>query len=125
MKKSLFGLIILFIFLTTYSPKFDNNIISKFYIKKIILQGNSILNSDEIKKELDFLYTKNLFFLDIKIVEKKLSNLYFIESFRLKKIYPNTVTIFIVEKKPIAILQNRNIYLSKSGLNYTVLVLTI
>ncbi len=117
MKKSLFGLIILFIFLTTYSPKFDNNIISKFYIKKIILQGNSILNSDEIKKELNFLYTKNLFFLDIKIIEKKLSNLNFIESFRLKKIYPNTLTIFIVEKKPIAILQNKKkkFYISDKG----------
>ena len=67
MKKSLFGLIILFVFLTTYSPNFDNNIISKFYIKKIIVQDNSILNSDEIKKELDFLYTENLFFLNIKI----------------------------------------------------------
>tara|TARA_B100000965_G_scaffold188357_1_gene157204 strand:- start:476 stop:1135 length:660 start_codon:yes stop_codon:yes gene_type:complete len=123
MKKSLFGLIILFVFLTTYSPKLNNNISSNFYIKRIIVQDNLILKSNEIKKELDFLYTKNLFFLDIKKVENKLSNFDLIESFRLKKIYPNTLTIFIVEKKPIAILQNqkKKFYISDKGelINFT------
>ena len=48
MKKSFFGLIILFIFLTTYTPKFDFIIGSDFSIQKIEIEGNSILNSDEI-----------------------------------------------------------------------------
>ena len=74
MKKSIFGLIILFVSLTTYSPKLNNDTSSTFNIKKIAIKNNSILNSDKIIKELDFLYTTNLFFLDIKNVEKKLRN---------------------------------------------------
>ena len=40
MKKSFFGLIILFIFLTTYTPKSDLNVNSDFSIKKIDIEGN-------------------------------------------------------------------------------------
>ncbi len=117
MKKSIFGLIILFVSLTTYSPKLNNDTSSTFNIKKIAIKNNSILNSDKIIKELDFLYTTNLFFLDIKNVEKKLRNFNFIESFSLKKIYPNTLIVIIVEKKPIAILQDRKkkFYITNKG----------
>ena len=90
MKKSIFGLIVLFVSLTTYSPKLNNSISSTFNIKKVAIKNNSILNSDTIIKELDFLYTTNLFFLDIKNVEKKLRNFTFIEIFSLTKIYPYT-----------------------------------
>ncbi len=117
MNKSLLGLILLFVFLTTYSPKFNNTISSKFNIKKIDIYDNSILNSNAIIKELNFLYAKNLFFLDIKSVEKKLSKFDLIESFSVKKIYPNTLKISIIEKKPIAILQNKKkkLFISDKG----------
>jgi len=117
MKKSFFGLIILFIFLTTYTPKFDFIISSDFSIQKIEIEGNSILNSDEIVQKLNFLYRENLFFLNLEDIEKNLKNETFIESFSLKKIYPNTLKIIIVEKEPIAVLQNKKkkFYISDKG----------
>ena len=117
MKKSFFGLIILFVFLTTYIPKFDFTISPNFSIQKIEIEGNSILNSDEIVRKLNFLYTENLFFLNLKDIEKNLKNETFIESFSVKKIYLNTLKIRIVEKQPIAILQNkkRKFYISDKG----------
>ena len=66
MKKSFFGLIVLFVFLTTYTPKFDFIIGSDFSIQKIEIEGNSILNSDEIVQKLNFLYSDHLFFLNLK-----------------------------------------------------------
>ena len=78
MKKSFFGLILLFIFLTTYTPKFDFIISPDFSIKKIEIEDNSILNSDAIIQKLNFLYKENLFFLDIKDIEKNLKNETFI-----------------------------------------------
>ena len=62
MKKSFFGLIILFTFLTTYTPKSDFIIGFDFSIEKIEIEGNSILNSNEIVQKLNFLYRENLFF---------------------------------------------------------------
>ncbi len=117
MKKSFFGLIILFVFLTTYIPKFDFTISPNFSIQKIEIEGNSILNSDEIVRKLNFLYTENLFFLNLKDIEKNLKNETFIESFSVKKIYLNTLKIKIVEKEPIAILQNKKkkYYISDKG----------
>ena len=91
MKKSLFGLIILLVFLTTYTPKFDLNKNSKLHIQKIVIENNLIVESDKIKKILSFLYKKNLFFLSNNEIEKKLKDELFIESFSIKKIYPNTV----------------------------------
>jgi len=117
MKKSLFWLIIFFIFLTTYTPKFNFIKDSHLNIKKIKIDNNSILKSDEIKKKLNFLYNENLFFLNIEDVAENLKNETFIESFSIKKIYPNTLKLTIVEKKPIAVLQNKKkkFYISDKG----------
>ena len=62
MKKPLFWLIILFILLTTYFPKFEFATNYKFNIQKIEIDNNFVLESDEIKKKLSFIYNENLFF---------------------------------------------------------------
>ena len=117
MKKSFLGLIVLFILLTTYSPKLNFYSITNFNIKKIYIENNLILKKDEIKENLSFLYEKNLFFLDIKDIEKRLKTISFIESFSIKKIYPYNLKLIIVEKTPIAILQNKKkkYYISNKG----------
>lgn len=117
MKKSVFLLLILFVLLTTYTPKFDSINISSLSIKKIIIENNSIIETDKLKKKISFLYDENLFFLNVEDIEKKIKKENFIESFSIKKIYPNTLKLMIVEKKPIAILQNKKekFYISNKG----------
>ena len=117
MKKPLFWLIIFFILLTSYTPKFSFNSNFKLNIDEITIKNNLILNSDEIKKKINYLYDKNLFFLNIKNIEESLKGIDFIESFTLKKIYPNKLKIIITEKVPIAILQNKKerFYISNKG----------
>ncbi len=117
MNKSFLGLIILLILLTTYTPKFNFIINSNLHIQKIEVENNSIIEADEIKKKLFFLYTENLFFLNIKDIEENLKNETFIESFSIKKIYPSTLKLIIVEKIPIAVLQNKKkkFYISDKG----------
>ena len=107
MKKSFLGLIIFFIFLTTYTPKTNLIFNSHLYIQKIEIENNSTIDAAEIKKKLSFLYKENLFFLDIKDIEYNLKKVAFIDSFSVKKIYPNTLKLIIVEKKPIAVLQKK------------------
>ena len=111
MRKSIFWLVIIFFFLTTYTPKFNFVPDFKINIKKIIIENNYVLDSSEVKKNLIFLYNENLFLLNKKDIEKNLKSIAFVESFSIKKIYPRTLKITILEKTPIAILhKKKNIF---------------
>ena len=103
-KRLIIGLLLLFLF-STYNIKFNKTFFSNFQIKKITIENNKIITEEEIKEKLSFLYDTNFFFLRTKNIEKKLKEIQFIESYQIKKIYPNNLKIKIIEKKPIAIIQ--------------------
>ena len=66
---------------------------------------------------LSQIYNKNIF-LKNKEIEIALLQNTFIDSFKIKKIYPNKIKIIIFEKKPIAILINKKKnYISKNRAN--------
>ena len=100
MKKTIFGLLTLFVILTSYNPKFDIKISSNFNIKKIIIENNVILNDQTINEKLSYLYNENLFNLNSDKITKILNEDSFIESFSIKKIYPNTIKLVIKFIKP-------------------------
>ena len=112
MKKRL--VISIFILLFILIPK-QTIKVAKFDLKEIYIENNSLLNADDIKKQLISIYGKNLIFLKNIEIEKKLMKNSFIEGFNIKKKYPNTLKIKIFEKKPIAILikNKKKYYLSK------------
>ena len=107
MKKRLVIALALLVLFSTYKPQ-KLILSSKFNIEEIKIENNFVLNDKEIKKDLAFLYNKNLIFLKISNVAKILKKNNFIDSFEIKKIYPNKLKIKIYEKKPIAILQNKD-----------------
>jgi len=107
MKKRLVIALALLVLFSTYKPE-KLILSSKFNIEEIKIENNFILNDKEIKKDLAFLYNKNIIFLKISNVAKILKKKNFIDSFEIKKIYPNKLKIKIYEKKPIAILQNKD-----------------
>ena len=117
MKKSILWLVIFFVLLTTYTPKFSIISNLNLNIKKIIIEDNLVLTSEEINQKLDFLYKENLFFVKVKDIEQKLKTLSFIDSFIVKKIYPDKLKLIVVEKKPIAILQDKkkNFFITDTG----------
>ena len=104
MKNRLIIALGLLILLTTYNPQ-KLPFITKFNIKEINIKNNLILNNQEIKKDLAFLYDTNLIFLNNTNIKKILIEKSFVEKFEIKKIYPNKLIIKIFEKTPIAILQ--------------------
>ena len=114
MKKRLLISLSLLILLTTINLQHDV-VISKFNVKKIIIENNLLLKDKDIRNLLSPIYNKNLLFLENSEVKKVLMQNSLIESLSLKKKYPSTLKIKIFEKKPIAILliKDKKFYLSE------------
>ena len=104
MKKKIVIALILLLILSTYKPQ-KLFLSSKFKIEQIKIKNNSIIKERDIKKNLAHLYDKNIFIIDTQNIQNILKKNTFIESFEIKKIYPNIIIIKIYEKKPIAILE--------------------
>jgi cell division septal protein FtsQ len=115
MNKRLLIALFLLLILSTYKPQ-NLSLVTKFNIKKIIIENNFILKDEEIKKSLVSIYEKNLIFLRTSSIKNILQEESFIKSFEVKKIYPNIIKIKIFEKKPLAIIQNKKkkFYLSQN-----------
>ena len=122
MKKRFLVAISLLFLLTTYKTKNNNNIFFKLQIENVIIENNKIVSKEEIQKNISFVYDTNIFLITSKTIEESLKKIEFIESFKIKKIYPNELKIKIFEKKPIAIIQNKQEkkYYTSSGsvINY-------
>ena len=104
-KRLIIALALLVLFSTYKSPKiFLSN---KFTVKEIKIENNFILKKEIIKRDLSFIYDSNLIFLNNLQIEEKIKKIDFIESFKIKKIYPNKLKITVYEKKPIAVLQHK------------------
>ena len=106
MKNRLIIAIALFIILSTVSSQ-QKIVFSKFKLKKINVENNFLIKEKEIKELLIPVIDKNLIFLAHSDVEELLIKNSLIESFNIKKKYPNSLQIKIFEKKPIAILLDK------------------
>ena len=104
----------LFILFSTFISQ-QKSSIDKFKIKEIKIENNKVLKDKEIKKNLSFLHEKNIFFFKKSEIEKILEKNGFIESLKIKKIYPNKLIIEIYEKELLAIMiyDNKKFFLDK------------
>ena len=104
-KRFLIAIFLLLLF-STYNieKKFE---LKDFKIKLITIENNEIIQEGVIKKNLSFLYNQNLFLIKKNEVKNKMNEIDFIDSFKIKKIYPNEIRIKVFEKTPIVILQNK------------------
>ncbi len=114
MKKRAVVAITLLILFSTITPKKKIHI-SRFNLKEIKIENNFILKEKDIKDLLIPFYEKNLFLLSYSEIEKALIQNSFIQGFKIKKVYPQTLKIKVFENKPIAIVfyKKKNFYLSK------------
>ena len=112
MRKRIVISLVLFFLLTTIISK-QKLLISKFNIKEIKIENNSIVKEKDIKKLLTPIYNENLLFLKNEDIERALIQNSFIHSFKVKKKYPSTLSIKIFEAKPIGILLNKKKILSE------------
>ena len=111
-------LLILLLLLSTYSPTYKtDNPIFIFTIQDIKIENNKILNSKKILYELESLKGKSLLLVDKEIIRSAMKKFDFISSFEVKKVYPKTIKVKILEKIPVAIYtEGKNkFYISNKG----------
>ncbi len=115
-------LLITFIILSTYIPR-NLNVVSKknnkfFKIKNIEVKNNILIDEKLIKNKLLKIHNKSIFFIKVKDIEIALKDIDFLDTFEIKKKYPDTLFIKIYETKPIAILfKNKTKYFLDSSQN--------
>jgi len=101
-------LILIFIILSTYTlknPKTNTLENSDFFIiNKVIITNNMLVKNNVVIEKLNYLYNKNIFFIKSKDIEKSLKDIDFLDTVELKKRYPSTLIIKIIETKPVAII---------------------
>ena len=117
-KNKFFLLIFLFTILTTYNfNEQKQNLSIIFPIKKIIIDEVYTFDLTKLKSELNFLRNTSLFFLKEKEIIKIIDKYDFISSIQLKKKYPDTLKIKILENMPVAIevINRKKFYLTKDG----------
>ncbi len=107
MRKRFLIALILLLFLSTYNIQNSITLNTAPKIKKIFIENNLIIQEEEIRKKLSFLYESNIFFLNLQKIKRELNEIDFIKSFEIKKIYPDKIKFKIIEKEPVAILQNK------------------
>ena len=115
-------LIIVLIFLSTYSPSEFNLALEKnnafLKIEKILIVDNFLIKSSKIEEKLSQIYNKNIFLIKRKNIEESLKDINFLEKVEVRKRYPNTIIVKIFETKPVAILyKNKAKYLLDSSSN--------
>ena len=107
MKKRFLIAVFLLLLLSTYKFQTNFSLIPNLSIKKITIENNYVIDEENIKKKLAFLYDTNLFSLKTENIKIRLNEIDFIESYEIKKVYPNKIRIRVFEKKPIAVLQHK------------------
>ena len=107
-KLKIFFYLILFLFLSTQITK-DKDIEINFItnLNNIEVIGLSEKNNHNVYQSLKFLLTKNIFFVNKNEFESILKKNNLVESFYIKKIYPNLIKIKIEQTKLLAIT-NKN-----------------
>ena len=96
-------LIIFFLFTTISNLQIYNSNLFKFSFKDIKISGLSEKNNLSIVQELKKIQMKNIFFIQKDILAKILTQNNLVNSFEIKKIFPNTIEIKIKKTKFLGI----------------------
>ena len=103
-------LVIFFLFTTISNLQISNSNLFKFSPKDIKVSGLSKKNNLSIVQELKKIQVKNIFFIQKDILIKILSQNNLVNSFEIKKVFPNTIEIKIKKTQFLGIINIDGIF---------------
>lgn len=92
-----------------------------FEVKSIEIQGLKVLKEEDFDFLIEPYNNTNILFLDSRKLDMELkTSIMYIESVKIQKDYPDKITIKIVEREPIAMINNNGKFLSFSSNGFIV-----
>jgi len=110
-----FSTLIIFMVLSIYSFKYCE-LSNKYSINKIVIYGNNFIDKSIIENLVgESINNKNIFDIDLELINKNLINNEYIESSKIYTVFPNKISIIINEINPLALFENNNQHLLIDG----------
>ena len=111
----------LYFFLLISMTSIFNKNFFQFFKKKFTIDEIQYYNSNIIPIETNYLLNKSIFKIDKKIFNNLLQDNPILDSFEIKKIYPNKLNIKFIKSQPIAQIYNKksNLYLGENKKIFT------
>jgi cell division protein FtsQ len=103
-------LVIFFLFTTISNLQISNSNLFKFSFKDIKVSGLSEKNNLSIVQELKKIQLKNIFFIKKDVLIKILNQNNLVNSFEIKKVFPNTIEIKIKKTQFLGIINIDGIF---------------
>jgi cell division protein FtsQ len=92
----LFGLSVAFVAFVRSSPRFE--------VRTIVINGTEQLRAMAVRDASGLTRADNVFFVDIAAVRERVEAMPLVESCRIEVTYPDTVSLYVKERRPIASL---------------------
>ena len=103
--------LMVFLILSIYSFRYCK-ISNKYSINKVTIHGNNFIDSSTIENLIsEYIDNKNIFDIDIELMNEKIISNKYIESSKLYTIFPNKISIIINEINPLALFKDNNQHL--------------
>ena len=114
-KKKRYIFLALLVFLTTFNPELPLLKLGFFIIKTVNVSGSKNTDSEKIKKQFNFLVNSNILSVDHKKMDEVVSQNEWIYFINIKKKFPSTVNVNIVEHEPLVVWKkgNNNLIITK------------
>ena len=114
-KKKRYIFLALLVFLTTFNPELPLLKLGFFIIKTVNVSGSKNIDSEKIKKQFNFLVNSSILSVDHKKMDEVVSQNEWIHFINIKKKFPSTVNVNIVEHEPLVVWKkgNNNLIITK------------
>ena len=114
-KKKRYIFLALLVFLTTFNPELPLLKLGFFIIKTVNVSGSKNTDSEKIKKKFNFLVNSSILSVDNKKMDEVVSQNEWIHFINIKKKFPSTVNVNIVEHEPLVVWKkgNNNLIITK------------
>ena len=114
-KKKRYIFLALLVFLTTFNPELPLLKLGFFIIKTVNVSGSKNTDSEKIKKKFNFLVNSSILSVDHKKMDEVVSQNEWIHFINIKKKFPSTVNVNIVEHEPLVVWKkgNNNLIITK------------